>query len=81
LDIATPIFILDGAEWAGIVPRAIAIMAITGRKKFVSFIFKGRRNDCTLENSDESGQVPTRISRSIQIRRREQSSRMALLGS
>src|SRR6202043_2868766 len=36
--IATPILIL-AAAWAGIVPRANAIMAIAGTKNFASFIF------------------------------------------
>ena len=35
---ATPILIF-WAAWAGVLPSAIAIMAIAGRKNFASFIF------------------------------------------
>src|ERR1700736_2823203 len=34
----TPILTLGSAAWAGILPRAIVIMAIAGRKSFASFI-------------------------------------------
>jgi hypothetical protein len=53
LDMATPILILDGADWAGIVLRAVAIMAMTGAENSYDFhFFKGRRNEGALETAD-----------------------------